>query len=256
MARAEQYQVSWYDAAVATRTRKDGARTKDLARARARNRKRREERRLNQLLEHERDLWERGIAVIAGLDEAGSGPLAGPIYAGCVVLDPERVKELLGVDDSKKLTHLQRERLSEHIKANARAWSVCSATVEEIDRINILQAGLLAMRRALDEVTVKLSRIDHLLIDARKIDAKVPQTPLVKGDSRSLSIAAASILAKVDRDAFMTQAACDYPHHGFERHKGYATEDHIAAVRAHGVTPLHRRSFAPISTMLNQLTLF
>lgn len=230
------------------------------ATARGTERKRRKRRalrtRLQKLLEHEKLLWADGRLVLAGLDEAGAGPLAGPIFAACVVIDPEHTRELIGVDDSKKLRAVERERLALAIKNHARAWAIASATVEEIDRLNILQAGLLAMRRALDEVLTRCSPIDHLLIDARKIDAPIPQTPLIKGDSRSLSIAAASILAKVARDQEMTQLAVIYPSYGFERHKGYGTEDHLAAVRAHGVTPLHRRSFEPIWTMVNQLSLF
>jgi ribonuclease HII len=211
--------------------------------------------RLETLLEHERRLWSEGKKAIAGLDEAGAGPLAGPIFAACVVLDPAKTKELEGVDDSKKMTEKNRERLVAAIKSASIAWAVGSATVEEIDRFNILRAGLLAMGRALDRVRASVA-VDHLFVDARELNAGITETSLIKGDATSLSIAAASVLAKVGRDAWMLEAAAQYPNHGFERHKGYGTEDHLAALRTHGVTPIHRKTFEPINTMLHQLSLF
>jgi ribonuclease HII len=207
------------------------------------------------LLLEERAYWMKEM-MIGGVDEAGAGPLAGPVYAACVVLDQEKVGKLIGVDDSKKLTEKQRAELAEKIKENVQYWSITWATVEEIDRINILQAGLLAMRRAVNAV-MEAGWMDHLLVDARTVpDIDVPQSPLIKGDSLSLSIAAASILAKTERDAYMTQAGLEYPTYGFEKHKGYSTRFHLDAIRAYGVTPLHRRSFEPVSTKLNQLELF
>ena len=209
----------------------------------------------NQLLLEEKAYWAKEM-VVAGLDEAGAGPLAGPVYAACVILEPTDTDGLIGVDDSKKLTELQRNEMAEKIKEHAAIWSVAHATVEEIDRINILQAGLLAMRRALDDVLGKMSP-GHLLLDARRLpDIDIPQSALIKGDSISLSIAAASILAKVERDAYMTKAAIDYPSYGFDRHKGYSTKQHLEALRKHGVTPLHRRSFEPVHLKLHQLELF
>jgi ribonuclease HII len=207
------------------------------------------------LLLEEKAYWAQGLTV-AGLDEAGSGPLAGPVYAACVILDEQRTDELIGVDDSKKLTELQRVEMAEKIKACSFLWSVKHATVEEIDRINILQAGLLAMRRALDDVCEKMAP-GHLLVDARRLpDIDIPQSNLIKGDSLSLSIAAASILAKVERDAYMTHAGAEYPSYGFEKHKGYSTKQHLEALRTYGVTPLHRRSFEPVFQKLHQLELF
>jgi ribonuclease HII len=235
-----------------TQAQRDRARVRD----RARRRKKKKLAHHDALLEYERALWSQGCFFVAGLDEVGAGPLAGPVYAACVVLDPDKVCDLVGVDDSKKLTEKDRAQFASSIKTCARAWSIASASVEEIDRINILQAGLLAMRRAIDDVLVHLSQLDHLLIDARKLELQIPQTAIVKGDAKSLSIAAASVLAKVERDRVMTELAGAYPDYGFERHKGYATEDHIAALRRLGVTPLHRRSFEPISTLVNQLSLF
>jgi ribonuclease HII len=220
----------------------------------ARSRRDREARH-EELLELERAAWKGGL-LVAGLDEAGAGPLAGPVAAACVVLDPDRTDALVGVDDSKKLPEKRREELAEKIRSTARAWGVARATVKEIDQINILQAGRLAMRRALEQVLLTV-RPERLLVDARTVpDIDIEQVALVRGDARSLSIAAASILAKVDRDAWMRDAAAAYPAYGFEAHKGYGTKRHLDAIRAHGVTPLHRRTFEPISTMLKQLSLF
>lgn len=220
------------------------------------NVRRRKVRRHKTLLEFEHAHWAEG-RVVAGLDEAGAGPIAGPVTAGCVVLDPERLDELVGVDDSKALTAAQREAHADRIRGAVRAWAVAEASVAEIDRINIRQAGLLAMKRALDDVLAQIGDVHHLLVDARLVpDTEIPQTDLIKGDARSLSIAAASILAKVSRDAYMTAAAETYPGYGFEKHKGYGTAAHLAALRSQGVTPLHRRSFEPVHSMVTQLSLF
>lgn len=220
------------------------------------NVRRRKKRRHANLLEFEQPHWAEG-RVVAGLDEAGAGPIAGPVTAACVVLDEAALDALVGVDDSKSLSAAQREAHAAVIQEAARAWCVAEASVAEIDEINIRQAGLLAMKRALDGVLAKLGRVDHLLVDARIVpNTEIPQTDIIKGDAKSLSIAAASILAKVERDAFMTSAAEDYPGYGFEQHKGYGTAAHVAALRAHGPTPLHRRSFEPVKSMVTQLTLF
>ena len=220
------------------------------------NVRRRKARRHADLLAFEADHWAAG-RVVAGLDEAGAGPLAGPVTAGCVILDPARVQELVGVDDSKALTPAQREAHAAQIRASVRAWAVAEASVAEIDRINIRQAGLLAMKRALDAVLTQVDAVHHLLVDARLVpDTEIPQTDLIKGDARSLSIAAASILAKVERDAYMVRIAAEYPDYGFDKHKGYGTAEHLAAIDRHGVTPLHRRTFEPIKTLVCQLRLF
>ncbi len=220
------------------------------------NVRRRKKLRHETLLEFERVHWLES-RVVAGLDEAGAGPLAGPVTAACVVLDPSRVHELVGVDDSKSLSAARRHEYAEQIRASALAFAVAEASIEEIDEINIRQAGLLAMKRALDRVLVDLKPIHHLLVDARTVPGtEIPQDNLIKGDARSLSIAAASILAKVDRDTFMCAAALEYPQYGFEQHKGYGTAAHIAALREHGVCPLHRRTFEPIRSMLTQLSMF
>ncbi len=229
-----------------------GAVAKGKARS---NRDQARRQRHRELLSEERAYWNDGL-VVAGLDEAGAGPLAGPVYAACVVLDSTKVSGLVGVDDSKRLTETQRVELAEKIKTHVRAWAVTQASVEEIDRINILQAGLLAMRRALLAV-LEVTPVDHLLVDARTVpDTDIPQSPLIKGDAISLSIAAASILAKVERDTYMTQVGLEYPSYGFEKHKGYSTKLHLEALAKHGVTPLHRRSFEPVNTRLTQLDFF
>ena len=216
------------------------------------SRKERAASRHRQLLEIERGLWADGASRVAGVDEAGAGPLAGPVVAGCVVLGPEATDPLLGVNDSKQLSEQKRTAFAETIRAHALAWAVAEASVEEIDRINIRQACLLAMRRALADVRRQLGALDHVLIDARALpDEPEPQSAIVKGDARSLSIAAASILAKVHRDEAMVEAAQKYPHHGFDRHKGYGTAAHKQALLEHGVTPLHRRSFAPVRALLS-----
>lgn len=199
------------------------------------------------LLLHERGLWAGGARHVGGLDEAGAGPWAGPVTAACVVLEPGPVEALIGADDSKKLPAARREALFDAIRDHALAFAIADASPDEIDRINIRAAGLLAMRRAFDAVQAQLGHVDHLLIDARALDGlAVPQTAIVRGDSTSLSIAAASILAKVHRDRLMAEAALRWPVYGFERHKGYGTADHQAALAEHGPCPLHRRSFAPV----------
>lgn len=202
------------------------------------------------LLLLERELWSRG-AVVAGLDEVGAGPWAGPVTAGCVVLDPGKLEGLLGADDSKKLSAKQRDALAIEIRASARAWAVEEATVDEIDRLNIRVASMLAMERALRSVRSKAPDLTHLMIDAHQLPvADLQQRSIPHGDATSLSIAAASILAKVDRDAKMHAYAATYPHHGFDRHMGYGTAEHKQAIASHGLTPLHRRSFAPIRELV------
>ena len=191
------------------------------------------------LLRCERALWSAGVKLIAGVDEVGVGPLAGPVIAAAVVL-PEGVRER-GVDDSKVLTAAQREDLAQRLRGVALGIGVGRADVDEIDRINIYHAALLAMRRAVEALPLAPEKI---LVDARTIPGvATPQTPIVKGDRRSYSIAAASIIAKVTRDALMAELDGTYPEYGFARHMGYATPEHIAAIEKHGPCPLHRRSF-------------
>ncbi|HWA93115.1 MAG TPA: ribonuclease HII [Terracidiphilus sp.] len=193
--------------------------------------------------EHERAARKRGARLIAGLDEVGRGPLFGPVVAAAVIL-PESC-ELTGLTDSKKLTEASREKLYEPIQACAVAWAIAAVDAETIDRINIRRASLLAMRRAVEQ----LSRIpDFLLIDGRDyIDWPCKQRAIIKGDATSMSIAAASVLAKVYRDRLIVEMDSTYPGYGLAKHKGYGTAFHLAALERLGPTPLHRRSFSPVA---------
>jgi ribonuclease HII len=223
-----------------------GARALLAAIDRRRHDHRSEGQRLRKLLRYEQELWARGVTLVAGVDEAGMSPLAGPVAAAAVILPVGcRIQE---VDDSKKLDARTRERLAPVIRARAVAWAVAFVEPEEIDRINIYWAGLLAMRRAILALT---SVPEHLLIDARRLkELATPQQRIVKGDSKSLSIAAASILAKTARDARMDALEAEHPGYGFRRHKGYPVKAHLAALERLGACAVHRRSFAPVRRAL------
>jgi ribonuclease HII len=202
--------------------------------------------RLSHLLRYETELWDRGVANVAGVDEAGMAPLAGPVVAGACILP--RDYRPRGIDDSKKLDRRERERLSADIRANAICWAVARAEVDEIDGLNIYRAGLLALSRAVRGLSTSPN---HVLVDARKLDdLRVPQTPIIHGDALSLTIAAASILAKTARDALMAELDLAHPGYGFARHKGYPTAEHFDALRRLGACPVHRRSFQPVRVAL------
>jgi len=192
-----------------------------------------------------------GFQVIAGVDEAGVAPLAGPVVAAAAILPPDL--RLPHLDDSKRLTAEQREALYPLVTGRAEAWAVAVATVEEIDRLNILQATRLAHRRAI----LGLARRPALvLIDGRfAADVPLPQLVVIDGDATCAPIAAASILAKVTRDRLMVQLAGRYPEYGFDRHKGYATRAHLDAIARYGLTPFHRRSFLPVRVRQEALSL-
>ncbi|WP_374292734.1 ribonuclease HII [Paenirhodobacter enshiensis] len=197
---------------------------------------------------HELALVARGFVRVAGVDEVGRGPLCGPVTAAAVVLDPDRIPE--GLNDSKALSHKRRAGLEQLIKDSA-DWCVAHASVEEIDELNILQASHLAMCRAI----AGLRRpADFVLVDGNRLprDLTLPAETLVKGDARSVSIAAASILAKEERDRLMVDLAQQYPGYGWEKNAGYPTKDHLEALRNLGVTPVHRRSFRPVHNILCQ----
>ncbi len=182
----------------------------------------------------------------AGVDEVGRGPLAGPVVAAAVILDPE--KPIKGLKDSKKLSHSQRIRLAEAIKNNAVAWSIARCSVAEIDRINILQASLLAMKRAIETLQPPA---EYAFIDGNKLPAlSIPAEAIVKGDSKIASISAASILAKLERDQEMVRLDRVYPGYGLAAHKGYPTAQHLEALRSLGVTSIHRRSYKPVKELL------
>ena len=199
--------------------------------------------------ELEGELRAEGWKSIAGVDEAGRGPLAGPVTAGAVILpqgfDPGRL------NDSKKLTEKAREELYETITSNREViWASGIASVEEIDEINILNATYLAMARAIEGLR---KTADIALVDGKPVKGlPVPQKAVIKGDGLSFSIAAASIIAKVERDRLMRRYAKEFPEYGFEKHKGYGTKVHLESVQTHGVTPIHRRSFRPIAELAGE----
>jgi ribonuclease HII len=198
----------------------------------------------------ERDLRAEKGPLLAGVDEVGRGPIAGPVVA-CAVIMPPDMRAIAGVDDSKKLTAEQRVRLAVKIRERAVAFALGAASVHEIDRINIYQASVLAMRRALERLGV---RPDHVVIDGRVMRTlPIPHTAVVHGDARCFSIACASIIAKVTRDLLMTRLGVRYPQYIWDHNAGYTTRAHVAGLTSHGITPHHRRSFCRISDLLLEL---
>lgn len=194
----------------------------------------------------------RGPLGLCGVDEAGRGPLAGPVVAAAVMLDPG--KPIEGLRDSKKLSARARERLADEIRMHAVAWCVAEASVDEIDRLNILHATMLAMQRAVAGLRLPP---DEVWVDGNRCPEWVWRSQaVVKGDDKVASIAAASILAKTARDHFMCRLHEEFPAYGFDRHMGYGTAAHLAALKAHGACPQHRRSFAPVKLVLDQAVLF
>jgi ribonuclease HII len=204
--------------------------------------------RLQSLLRFEKELWQKGFRLIAGVDEAGMAPLAGPVVAAAVIL-PIRYT-LCGLDDSKKIPDEQkRQALARQIKRDAIAWAVGQAEVREIDRINIYQSGLLAMQRAVGGLS---TQPDFVLVDARTIPhCALPQRGIIHGDALSGSIAAASILAKTTRDDHMIEMDRMYAGYGFASHKGYPTPEHLRVLKERGPLPIHRRTFAPVRELLH-----
>ena len=187
--------------------------------------------------------------LVAGVDEAGRGPLAGPVVAAAVILDDQH--PIAGLNDSKQLTERARERLFDEIRAKALCCSIAEASVEEIDQLNILHATMLAMRRAVEGLRLKPAKV---LVDGNRLPVlKVAAEAIVKGDSKVKAISAASILAKVHRDRLCDELHQAHPQYGFDGHKGYPTADHLAALREHGATPHHRRSFGPVKVVLGLL---
>jgi len=184
--------------------------------------------------------------LVAGVDEAGRGPLAGPVVAAAVILDD--LHPIKGLNDSKKLTPLRREKLYDEIRAKALCCSIAQASVEEIDRLNILQATLLAMRRAVEGLRLKPCKV---LVDGNRLPVlDVLAEAIVRGDATVPSISAASILAKVTRDRWCAELDRRFPQYGFAGHKGYGTAEHLAALRTHGACPEHRRTFSPVAQLL------
>ncbi|MEK8085054.1 ribonuclease HII [Aquabacterium sp. A3] len=186
------------------------------------------------------------VGLLAGVDEAGRGPLAGPVVAAAVILDDQQ--PIAGLADSKKLSAKARERLFDEIRAKALCCCIAEASVEEIDRLNILHATMLAMRRAVEGLRLKPALVQ---VDGNRVPPlTIPAEAIVKGDSKVQAISAASILAKVHRDRLCDALHIRYPHHGFDSHKGYPTAEHLAALTQHGATPEHRRSFGPVKVAL------
>ena len=211
-------------------------------------------------LSYERELWQKGLTRVAGVDEAGCGPLAGPVVAGAVMFpcgwsETGLASELRGLNDSKQLTEAQRERYYAILTAHPEIrYAVARVDVDVIDRINIYQASHRAMNLALDQLQPPP---EHVLVDGRPVKSmRFPNTPLVKGDARSYSIAGASVLAKVTRDRLMREFDRLYPGYGFADHKGYGTPQHLAAIEALGACPIHRRSFSPFRPMATELDMF
>lgn len=187
-----------------------------------------------------------GITLFCGADEAGRGPIAGPVFAAAVILDPGH--PIAGLKDSKKLSEIKRDELAVEIKQHARAWAIAQCTIEEIDELNILHASMLAMKRAIEALQVRpeLALIDGNRCPKLSIMAKA----IVRGDDRVPAISAASILAKTARDAVMMDLHRQYPEYGFDRHKGYPTAYHLEQLSLHGVSPVHRKTYAPVRKIL------
>ncbi len=194
-------------------------------------------------------VWDLPAKLIAGVDEAGRGPLAGPVVAAAVILDD--LHPIKGLNDSKVLSPARREKLFDEIRAKALCCSIAQASVEEIDRLNILQATMLAMQRAVEGLRLKPSKV---LVDGNRLPVlDVLAEAIVKGDATVPAISAASILAKVTRDRWCAELDAQYPQYGFAGHKGYGTAEHLAALRSHGACPQHRKSFRPVTEVLEVL---
>lgn len=191
----------------------------------------------------EKELWAEGYEFIAGCDEVGRGPMAGPLVVAAVILPKEGIE---GLNDSKKLSAKKREELSKIIKEKAIDYAITYIDVDEVDRLNVYQAS----KKAMMESVRKLKNVDYVLSDAMPMEFEYPVKDIIKGDSKSASIAAASIVAKVERDHYMDELAKKYPCYGFEKHKGYVTKYHLDAIEKNGVIGEHRRSFAPVQRVL------
>ena len=203
-----------------------------------------EDLRLEKMLAYEKELYAQGIDLIAGVDEVGRGPLAGPVVAAAVIL-PKACK-ILGLNDSKKIPKSKHKEIYEAVLQNAIAMGIGIKDNQVIDQVNIYEATKLAMMEAIGQLE---PQPQHLLIDAMKLDLPIPQTSIIKGDANSLSIAAASIVAKVTRDQMMEEFDCEYPGYDFTQNAGYGTANHLAGLDKLGVTPIHRRSFEPVKSM-------
>ena len=205
--------------------------------------------RLETMLRYEKELYQKGYQAIAGIDEVGRGPLAGPVVTACVILPKDcKIRHL---NDSKKIPKKHHEEIYEEVLARALGVGIGIVDNDTIDRVNIYEATKLGMLQAIEQLKGEVTKPDYLLIDAMQLDTPIPQLSLIKGDANSLSIAAASIVAKVTRDRMMAEYAKEYPGYAFDKNVGYSTKDHLAGLKQYGFTPIHRKSFEPIKSMLS-----
>lgn len=205
--------------------------------------------RLETMLRYEKELYQKGYQAIAGIDEVGRGSLAGPVVTACVILPKDcKIRHL---NDSKKIPKKHHEEIYEEVLARALGVGIGIVDNDTIDRVNIYEATKLGMLQAIEQMKGEVTKPDYLLIDAMQLDTPIPQLSLIKGDANSLSIAAASIVAKVTRDRMMAEYAKEYPGYAFDKNVGYGTKDHLAGLKQYGVTPIHRKSFEPIKSMLS-----
>lgn len=205
--------------------------------------------RLETMLRYEKELYQKGYQAIAGIDEVGRGPLAGPVVTACVILPKDcKIRHL---NDSKKIPKKHHEEIYEEVLARALGVGIGIVDNDTIDRVNIYEATKLGMLQAIEQMKGEVTKPDYLLIDAMQLDTPIPQLSLIKGDANSLSIAAASIVAKVTRDRMMAEYAKKYPGYAFDKNVGYGTKDHLAGLKQYGVTPIHRKSFEPIKSTLS-----
>ena len=205
--------------------------------------------RLETMLRYEKELYQKGYQAIAGIDEVGRGPLAGPVVTACVILPKDcKIRHL---NDSKKIPKKHHEEIYEEVLARALGVGIGIVDNDTIDRVNIYEATKLGMLQAIEQMKGEVTKPDYLLIDAMQLDTPIPQLSLIKGDANSLSIAAASIVAKVTRDRMMAEYAKEYPGYAFDKNVGYGTKDNLAGLKQYGVTPIHRKSFEPIKSMLS-----
>lgn len=209
-----------------------------------------EDLRLENMLRYEKELYQQGYQAIAGIDEVGRGPLAGPVVTACVIL-PKNCK-IKHLNDSKKIPKKHHEEIYQEILARALGIGIGIVDNNVIDQINIYEATKVGMLQAINQLKGEVTRPDYLLIDAMHLETSIPQQSLIKGDANSLSIAAASIVAKVTRDRMMADYANDYPGYAFEKNVGYGTKEHLEGLKKYGITPIHRKTFEPIKSMLKE----
>lgn len=202
---------------------------------------------MEDLYKYEKELYNKNIEYIGGVDEVGRGPLVGPVVAACVVLSKDFVLE--GLTDSKKLSEKKRDLFYEYINEHSLAWDVGIIGPEIIDEVNIYAATKLAMKEAINKVRKKIN-VEHVLIDAMPLEIDIPTTSIIKGDAKSISIAAASVMAKVTRDRMMYELDKKYPEYGFGSHKGYPTKKHVEAIKKYGLIDGYRKSYGPVKEIL------